>query len=244
MMRFWSPVAAPAGRMPGVTSRILIAHDLAQVSTPLRANRRDHRCRAHGPARARGLDQIGHAETVTRRMEESPSSYEVSTVTARSFRSETTPVRRRASARRLHGLRIGVHGQKGSHRAMLRFRHTRAPTVLPMSCSLRSMNTFLAGACELHEPRAIRRHKRAGSRSCKNVTPRRRAGQTMASAVATLGRSSAHDQAVAGADGRLLHVTSHHALGNVDQLPRQRLQRLDIGRMLQPVPVVIGFVGE
>src|ERR1039458_4684301 len=47
-----------------------------------------------------------------------------------------------------------------------------------------------------------------------------------------------HNQPVAGSDTGWLHVTSHHALGIFDQLPHQRVQRLDIGRIFQSVPIV------
>ena len=58
------------------------------------------------------------------------------------------------------------------------------------------------------------------------------------------GQIERHDQAVAGGDSGRRHIPSHHALGDFDQLPHQRLQRLDIGRMFQPVHVVIGLAGK
>ncbi len=58
------------------------------------------------------------------------------------------------------------------------------------------------------------------------------------------GQIERHNQPVAGSDNRRLHVTSHHALGNVDQLPHQRVERLDIGRMLQSIHIIIGLARE
>ena len=56
------------------------------------------------------------------------------------------------------------------------------------------------------------------------------------------GQIERYNQPVFRRDPGRLHVTSHHALGNVDQLPHQRFQRLDIGRMFQALHLVIGFV--
>ena len=58
------------------------------------------------------------------------------------------------------------------------------------------------------------------------------------------GKFERDDQAVLGCDIGWLHVTSHHALGNVDQLPHQRLQCVAVRGMLQMVHLVIGIVGE
>ena len=56
------------------------------------------------------------------------------------------------------------------------------------------------------------------------------------------GKIERHDQPVLGNDLGWLHVTSHHALGNVDQLPHQRLQRIDIGGMFQVIHIVISVL--
>lgn len=58
------------------------------------------------------------------------------------------------------------------------------------------------------------------------------------------GQIERHNQPVFRSDGRHWHVTSHQALGDVDQLPHHRSHRLDVGRMFQTVPIVIGLVGE
>src|SRR5581483_7359668 len=70
------------------------------------------------------------------------------------------------------------------------------------------------------------------------LSPRR---ATMASAGSTPGRSSATMIRSRGAISSGI-VTSHHALGDVDQLPDKGLQRLAIGRILQSVHIVIGLM--
>ena len=45
------------------------------------------------------------------------------------------------------------------------------------------------------------------------------------------GQIERHDQAVLRRDIGWLHLTSHHALGLIDQLPHHRFQCFDVGRM-------------
>ena len=86
--------------------RHLAAHDLAQARRLLRRTDEAIDAERLGLPGA-GLDQIGHAETITR-------GVEIAVVIGRQHRDgEDLQVRPRARlGRGLHGLRIGVHGQE------------------------------------------------------------------------------------------------------------------------------------
>ena len=136
MMRFWSPASAPAGRMPGVTSTMPAPTMRAQLGRLL--GRADQAVDAD-VARLRGAlgDQLRHGEVVA-------GGGEIGVVVGGQHR-DGEDAQARAFARvdrRMHGLRIGVHGEEASRRASPRSRRPCA-TVLPMSCSLRSRNTCL-----------------------------------------------------------------------------------------------------
>ena len=97
-----------------------------------------------------------------------------------------------AGDRRLHGLRIGVHGEEGRAESARRSRRPSA-TVLPMSCSLRSRNTCLPAAIKLLRERQpagkgeliadlVERHRVAEPRHHRLARPRPRAGRARRSA--------------------------------------------------------------
>ena len=121
-----------------------------------------------------------------------------------------------------------------------RSRTRRARPVLPMSCSLRSTNTFLP----LSASWRTSGNQRGGTdrRSCKR--PRcRRASQSSPPREGYAGQIKSHNRTDLSARSWLAasHLTSC-TLGNVDQLPHHGLQRLDICGMLpvvhrcKPVP--------
>src|SRR3984885_4955404 len=75
----------------------------------------------------------------------------------------------------------------------------------------------------------------------------------MASAAGTSGKSSATIKRSRGAivaacmsPGVTLDscMSPHLMLGNLDQLPHQRIERLDIGGMFQSIHIIIGLAGE
>ena len=218
--------------MPGVTRLHLMADDLAQRSRLFR--RTDQAVDAeHLRLLGAGLDQIGHAEAIARRVKIAV------VIGGQHGDGEDLQVRSRARLdRRLHGLRIGVHGEECRAErcdALDAARHGVADVV-----QLEIDEDLLAGAGELADQRQSAGISRADSRSCRTSRCRRAARSSLPRRRRS-GRSSATISRSRGAILVWLHVTSHHALGNFDQLPHQRLQRLDIGRMLQPVHIVIGL---
>ena len=119
---------------------------------------------------------------------------------------------------------------------------TPRATVLPMSCSLRSTNTFLPRR-RAAGPAAGRRHSRADSRSCRtsrcrraarsSLPRRRRSGRSSATINRSLGAISAGCMSP--------HIMRWEKSINCRT---SALQRLDIGRVFQPVHIIIGLVGE
>ena len=107
MMRFWSPAAEPAGRMPGVTRFIWWPTILRKRGRLFR--RTDEPVDAeHLRLLGARLDQIGDAEPVAGGMQIAV------VIGGQHGDGEDLQTRARARLdRRLHGLRIGVHGEEG-----------------------------------------------------------------------------------------------------------------------------------
>ena len=209
----------------------LVADDLVQRRGLLR--RTDEAVDAkHLRLLGAGLDQIGDAEPIA-------GGVEIAVVVGGQH-GDGEDFQARAGAgldRGLHGLRIGVHGQEGRAQfgdALDAARHGVADVM-----QLEIEEHLLAG---IREPADQRQPAGIGELIADLVK-----GDGIAEPGdhrfrgCDLGQIKRHDQPVAGGDPGWLHVTSHHALGNFDQLPHQRSQRLDVGRLLQPVHIIIGF---
>ena len=181
------------------------------------------------------FDQIGHVEAVARGMKVAV------VVGGQHGDGEDFQIRPGARLDRgLHGLRIGMHGEEGRAEfgdALDAARHRVADVV-----QLEIDEHLLALVGELADQR-----QPAGISELiadlvesdgfpKLADHRLRRGNA--------GQVERHDQAVAGGDIGWLHVTSHRALGEIDQLPHHRFQRLAVGGMFQPLVVVIGLIGK
>ena len=181
------------------------------------------------------LDQVGNAQAIAGGMQVAV------VIGGQHGHGQDFQIRSRARpGRRLHGLRIGVHGQKRRAEpgdALDTARHRIADVV-----QLEIDKDLLAGIGELpHQRQASGKSqlitdlvKRHGIAEPRNHRFRR----------SDIRQIQRHNQPVARSDFGWQHVTSHHALGNIDQLSHQRIERLDIGRVFQPVHIIIGLAGE
>ncbi len=182
-----------------------------------------------------GLDQIGHAEPITRGVQIAV------VVGGQHGNGENLQARSGAGLdRRLHGLRIGVHGQERRAQrcdALDAARHRVADVV-----QLEIKENFLAAVGELAHQRQSSGIGELIADLVKRYAVAEPGNHRFGSRDA--GQIERHYQAVADSDIGRLHVTSHHALGKVDQLPHQRVERFDIARMLQSVHIVVGVCRE
>ena len=157
-------------------------------------------------------------------------------MTARIFRLDAAA----AFDRALHGLRIGVHGEEG--RAQLGDALDTTRDGVADVVHLEIGEHLLALVGELADQRQA-----AGiSELIADLVEGDAVAEPRDHRLRGInaGKIERNDQAVLRGDFGWRHVTSHHALGNVDQLPHQLLQRVDIGLVLEPVHIVIGLVGK
>ena len=170
-MRFWSPVAAPAGPDARRHQVHLVTDDLAQAGRLFR--------RADEPVDAEHLrllrarfDQIGDVEAIARGMQIA--------VVIGGQHGDGENFQARSGARLdrgLHGLRIGVHGEEGRAEfgdALDAARHRVADVV-----QLEIDENLLAGFRQLLRQRQAAGISRADSRSCRSSRCRRAAQSSL-----------------------------------------------------------------
>ena len=170
-MRFWSPVAAPAGPDARRHQVHLVADDLAQRRRLFRRADQPVDAEHLRLLRAR-LDQIGDVEAIAGGMQIAV------VIGGQHGDGENLQARSRARLDRgLHGLRIGMHGEEGRAQFgdALDAARDRVADVVQLEIDERpSCRTSPVAA-----PAAVRRHRRADSRSCRSSRCRRAARSSL-----------------------------------------------------------------
>jgi hypothetical protein len=139
--------------------------------------------------------------------------------------------------RGFHGLRIGMHGQECGAKRLEAFDTTRNRIADVMQ--LQVHEDLFAGIAQ-----SANQRKSAGKAELiTDLVKRHALAETRDHRfrLFDIGQIERHNQSV---DGGRLHVASHHALRNVDQLPHEGAERLDIGWMFQSVHIVVSRAGE